>query len=69
MDKQIMVSEEMLGSLKSTRPWVMFLAILGFVGLAFMVLGSLMFIVVGSAVTQQAKLPAFFGPGFGILEL
>ncbi|HVB66212.1 MAG TPA: hypothetical protein VND01_00785, partial [Candidatus Acidoferrales bacterium] len=46
-----------------------FLAILGFVGLAFMVLGSLMFIVVGSAVTQQAKLPAFFGPGFGILEL
>lgn len=69
MDKQIMVSDVMLGSLKSTRPWVMFLAILGFVGLVFMVLGSLMFIVVGSAVTQQAKLPAFFGPGFGILEL
>ena len=69
MDKQIMVSDEMLAALKSTRPWVMFLAILGFICLAFMVLGSLMFILVGSAVTQQAKLPAFFGPGFGILEL
>ena len=69
MDKQIMVSDEMLAALKSTRPWVMFLSILGFICLAFMVLGSLMFIVVGSAVTQQAKLPAFFGPGFGMLEL
>ena len=69
MDKQIMVSDEMLGALKSTRPWVMFLAILGFVFLAFMVLGSLLLIVVGNAMTHQANMPAFFGPGIGFFEL
>ncbi len=69
MDKQIMVSEEMLGALRSTRPWVMFLAILGFVVLAFMILGSLFLIVVGNVMTHQANMPAFFGPGIGVVEL
>jgi len=69
MDKQIMVSEEMLVSLKSTRPWVMFLSILGFVCFAFMALGSLLLIVVGNAMTHQSNMPAFFGPGLGMVEL
>jgi hypothetical protein len=69
MDKQIMVSDEMLGALKSTRPWVMFLAILGFICLAFMALGSLLLIFVGNAMTHQSNMPAFFGPGLGMVEL
>jgi hypothetical protein len=69
MDKQIMVSDEMLGALKSTRPWVMFLAILGFICLALMALGSLMLILVGNAMTHQSNMPTFFGPGLGMVEL
>jgi hypothetical protein len=39
-------SMRMTAALRSTRPWVIFLAILGFIGCGFMVLGGLMMMVI-----------------------
>jgi len=35
------ITQGMIGALNKTRPWVIFLAILGFIGAGFMVLGGL----------------------------
>lgn len=67
MDKPITVSESMLGALNATRPWVKFLAILGFVVMTFMVLAGLIMFVGFSVAPATSKLPAFFGPVFGVV--
>lgn len=41
------VTENMISALKQTRPWVLFLSILGFIGAGFMVLAGLMMLVLG----------------------
>lgn len=69
MDQQITVTDDMLGSLRATRPWVMFLAILGFVGLALMVMGSLWFIGFSTMLPANSKLPGAFGVVAGCVEL
>ena len=40
------VSEEMVTLLQATRPWVRLLSVLGFIGLGFLVLGSLAFVLI-----------------------
>lgn len=40
------VSEEVVGLLRSTKPWVRFLAVLGFIGLALLVLGCFAILVI-----------------------
>ncbi|HKT32739.1 MAG TPA: hypothetical protein VJS89_09660 [Gammaproteobacteria bacterium] len=66
-----MLTEGMLDSLRRTRPWVVFLAILGFIFTAFMLLAGIWvfaaFSIIG-AIPAQQPLPRFFGPvlGFGV---
>ena len=67
MAQQIVVSDGMLDALNATRPWVKFLAILGFVVMAFMVLAGLIMFVGFSVAPEASKLPAFFGPVFGVV--
>lgn len=69
MDGQIAVSDDMLDALNATRPWVKFLAILGFVVIAFMVLAGLVMFVGFSVAPATSKLPSFVGPALGILYL
>ena len=69
MDGQIAVSESMLGSLKATRPWVSFLAILGFVVMVFMILAGLIMFVGFSVLPARTGLPPVFGPVFGVMYL
>ncbi|MDE2070108.1 MAG: hypothetical protein KGJ04_02435 [Gammaproteobacteria bacterium] len=65
------LTDGMLDSLRRTRPWVIFLAILGFILTAFMIIGGLWmfaaFSLIGAMPAQQ-PLPRVFGPalGFGI---
>jgi hypothetical protein len=68
MDDQIMISENALLYLRSTRPWVMFLAVLGFIGTAFMVLASL-FMFAGAALPLHAKTSPTLYLMFGIVYL
>lgn len=42
------MSERVVASLRKTRPWVLFIAILGFIGAAFMVVGSIPMFLGGS---------------------
>ncbi len=57
----------MVSHLKETRPWVMFMAILGFIGAGFMGIGGLSMIVVG-AISGSAMKEAG-GMGVGMLLL
>lgn len=65
------LTDGMLDSLRRTRPWVIFLAILGFILTAFMIIGGIWmfaaFSLIGAMPGQQ-PLPRVFGPalGFGI---
>jgi len=65
MNEQISVSEKALGYLKSTQPWVTFIAVMGFIGAAFMVLMSLFMLAGGALMPANPKLPAMFFPVFG----
>ena len=60
------VSDNMLESLRATRPWVKFLAILGFIACALMALGSLAFL--GGASKMPGPM-AGFGPVMGVVYL
>jgi hypothetical protein len=40
------VTTSMLGHLRSTRPWVRFLAVMGFIGLGFMLFAALMMVLI-----------------------
>lgn len=67
MAEQMTVSDGMLGALRATRPWVLFLAIVGFVFMGLMVLGMLAVLTgVGAAPTDA---PRLFGPGMAFFEL
>ena len=69
MDGQIAVSESMLGSLKATRPWVKFIAIVWFVGVAFMVLFGAAMITGIYRGFSMPGMPAFFGTVLGIFYI
>lgn len=50
------VTPNMIEALDQTKPWVRFLSILGFVGVALMVAGSLFFMVAGGIMAQRGPL-------------
>jgi len=52
-----------MAAIAATKPWVTFLAILGFVGAGLMVLGGFGVVVAGSMMTRSSSL----GAGMGIL--
>jgi hypothetical protein len=59
-----------LEALKRTRPWVMFLSILGFLGAAGMVFFGLFFMVAGSAMNSLMKGPLnAIGPFVGFIYI
>ena len=66
MAGEFQVSENMLDSLKATRPWVKFLAIVGFIGCALMTLVGLAFI--GGASMMKGPMGGF-GPAMGVVYL
>lgn len=68
MADQIVVSESALGYLNATRPWVKFLAIVGFVFIGLMILIGLIMTPAFSAASKEPGMAAF-GPVFGILYL
>lgn len=67
MSGEFTVSDNMLESLRATRPWVKFLAILGFIGCGFMVLVSLI-LFAGFGAKQEGAM-AGFGPMLGAFYL
>ena len=69
MADQIVVSENALGYLRATRPWVKFLAIVGFVFIVLMVLiGLLMALALSGAAAKTGPLAAF-GPILGVVYI
>ena len=63
------VSGTMLDALRQTRPWVMFLSILGFIFTALLALFALTMFATGGmwrAMPHQPGAPGIFGPAFGI---
>jgi hypothetical protein len=69
MSEPIIVSESMLESLQGTRPWVKFLAILGFIFAGFMIVGGLFMSLAFSFMPPTPGLPHFVWPLFGILYI
>ena len=69
MADQIVVSESALGYLNATRPWVKFLAIVGFVFIGLMILVGLVMTLAMSAASKEAGGLGAFGPIFGILYI
>lgn len=70
------VSETMLDALRKTKPWVTFLAVLGFIFCGLIALLAILMFTVGGTVNHfphQPGTPSIFGPafaaGFGILYL
>ena len=50
-------------ALKETRPWVLFLAILGCIGTGLMVLAALGMLLAGTAISSSTSMPAGFSYG------
>lgn len=62
------VAPDLVDVLRQTKPWVRFLAVLGFIGIGFMVLASVAMLGLGS-VAGNRGLPAGFGIGMMLLYL
>lgn len=62
------VMPPMVEALRQTKPWVRFLAVLGFIGTGFMVLGALAMLSLGS-LRGNSALPASFGIGMMVAYL
>ena len=69
MPEQMVVSENMLKSLSATRPWVIFLAILGFIFTGLLVITGFSTSFLISAIAEKQGLPHFFGLLLGIFYL
>ncbi|MHB8404558.1 MAG: hypothetical protein ACYDCJ_03950 [Gammaproteobacteria bacterium] len=65
MDQPIALSDRMLASLNATRPWVKFIAIVWFVGIAFMVIFGLAMITGIYTGFSMPGFPALLGRVFG----
>ena len=50
---ELKITSHMIDSMRSTRPWVMFLSVLGFISVGFMVLAAMIIMVVGSVLPQH----------------
>ncbi len=56
----VMVTDSMIDSLRSTKPWTAFLAILGFVGVGFMILLGAAFVILANTFLHQKDGPTPF---------
>jgi hypothetical protein len=63
----VTVTGSMIDSLRTTKPWAKFLAILGFVGVGFMILFGVAFIIFANMFSQQKDGPPPFMGFFYIL--
>jgi hypothetical protein len=50
---ELKITSHMIDSMRSTRPWAMFLSILGFISVGFMLLAAVIIMVVGSVLPQE----------------
>jgi len=50
---ELKITNHMIDSMRSTRPWAMFLSIVGFISVGFMVLAGIIIMVVGSVLPQS----------------
>jgi hypothetical protein len=69
MTDQVVVSETALGYLQATRPWVKFLAIVGFVFIVLMWIIGLWMCFASSALQAQPGMPRLFGPVLGVVYI
>ncbi len=69
MAQQIVVSEGMLEALQATRPWVKFIAIVWFVGVAFMALFGVAMTTGIYRGFSMPGMPVFFGKVLGIFYI
>ncbi|MBN2635708.1 MAG: hypothetical protein JXR61_05515 [Prolixibacteraceae bacterium] len=64
--KGLVLNEEGIKFLKEGRGWALFMAILGFIGMAFMLIGAIAMFVMGSFIGSQTGFP---GALMGLLYL
>jgi hypothetical protein len=64
-----MVSEQAIEMLRQTRPWVMLIGVLCFIGSAFMLLGGLAVIAMGALASATAKSAAPMALGLVYIPL
>jgi len=69
MNEPVMVSETALQYLRSTRPWVLFLAVLAFIGTAFMALACLIMFAGAALAPANGKMPAALFLILGVVYL
>jgi hypothetical protein len=56
---ELKITSHMVDSMRSTRPWAMFISILGFITVGFMVLTAIVIMVLGSVLPQEiGRFPA-----------
>lgn len=58
-EKNLEVTQFMKSQLKETSKWTKFLAILGFIGLAIMILAALLLLIVGSLIPMSGEIPSY----------
>jgi len=64
-DKSLEISKPSESYLKETSNWALFFSILGFIGIGFMILASIIVTSIFSFI-DDPNLPSFFGPIIGI---
>lgn len=50
---ELKITNHMIDSMRSTRPWAMFLSVLGFISVGFMVIAAMGIMVLGSVLPQH----------------
>ena len=50
---ELKITSHMVDSMRSTRPWAMFISILGFITVGFMLLAAIVIMVLGSVLPQE----------------
>jgi hypothetical protein len=61
------MSDGVIAALRKTRPWVLFMAILGFIGTALIAISSISMIVGGSMMGSATGMEAVGMPGMGFM--
>lgn len=50
---ELKITSQMVDSIRSTRPWALFISILGFISVGFMLLAAIAIMVLGSVLPQE----------------
>lgn len=61
----LVITESMITALTQTRPWVIFLAVLGFIGAGLLVIGALFMLIVAVAGSNFGSSSSNFSGGLG----